>query len=96
MNSATEIENKLRQLKPFLSEKFSVERIGLFGSYAEQKQNPESDLDIFVEFSKPIGWNFFTLEKFLEEQFGLKIDLVTRNAIRSQLKEKILKQVHFV
>ena len=96
MNSASHIENKLRELKPVLANRFSVKKIGLFGSFAEHKQKPGSDLDILVEFSKPIGWNFFTLEKFLEEQFGLKIDLVTRNALRSQFKDKILSQIRFV
>ena len=96
MQTTTDIENKLRQLKPILANNFAVEKIGYFGSYAQQKQNEQSDLDILVEFSKPIGWNFFTLEKFLEEQFGVKIDLVTGNALKEHLKDRILKQVHFI
>jgi predicted nucleotidyltransferase len=96
MKTTAEIENKLKQLKPVLSSDFAVKKIGYFGSYAEQAQTESSDLDILVEFSKPVGWNFFTLEKFLEEQFDLKIDLVTHNALKEQFKEKILSQVHYV
>ena len=96
MKSTAEIENKLKQLKPVLSSDFSVKKIGYFGSYSDQTQTETSDLDILVEFTKPVGWNFFTLEKFLEEQFGLKIDLVTHNALKKQFKEQILSQVHYV
>jgi len=96
MRTTAEIENKLIQLKPILSSDFSVKKIGYFGSYSSETQTEKSDLDILVEFSKPVGWDFFTLEKFLEEQFDLKIDLVTHNALKKQFKEKILSQVHYV
>jgi len=96
MRTKTEIENKLKQLKPVLTNRFSVDKIGFFGSYSDQTQTENSDLDILVEFSKPVGWNFFTLEKFLEDQFGVKIDLVTHNALKKQFKDKILSQVHYV
>jgi predicted nucleotidyltransferase len=96
MQTTEQIEKKLKLIKPFLEEKFSVARIGYFGSYADKVQNEHSDLDILVEFSRPIGWNFFALEQFLEEQFGIKIDLVTSQAIKAQLKEIIFQQVRFV
>lgn len=96
MSTRAEIESKLEQLKPLLASRFYVSRIGYFGSYANQTQTAESDLDILVEFSRSPGWNFFTLEKFLEEQFKMKIDLITTDAIKAQLKDSILKQVRFV
>lgn len=96
MLTAKEIEDTLRALQPYLAEQFSVKRIGYFGSYMEQTQSEASDLDIVVEFSHPIGWKFFTLEKLLEEKFGLKIDLVTSNALISQLHERILSQVVYI
>ncbi|MCH7722279.1 MAG: nucleotidyltransferase domain-containing protein [Bacteroidetes bacterium] len=70
--------------------------MGYFGSFADNEQNEDSDLDILVEFSKPIGWEFFSLEKFLEEALELKVDLVRKNAIKKHLKRKILDQVVFV
>lgn len=66
------------------------------GSYADKSQTENSDLDILVEFSKPVGWEFFTLEKFLEDTLGLKIDLVTKNALKAQFKDSILNQVRYV
>lgn len=96
MLTQSDIEHTLKTLKPVLAQKFSVNKIGYFGSFAEQKQNENSDLDILVEFSQPIGWKFFSLEKFLEQHFGRKVDLVTKNALKKRLKNRILKQVKYI
>jgi len=96
MLSRTEIEGKLQKIKPVLTEKFNVSKIGYFGSFATGEQRANSDLDLFVEFSEPIGWQFFTLEKFLEQSLGLPIDIVTKNALKERIKEPILNQVIYV
>ena len=96
MKTTIEIEDKLRTIKPVLANKFNVSQIGYFGSFASGEQNENSDIDILVEFSKPIGWEFFTLEKFLEETIGIKVDLVTKNALKVQLKKSILNQVKYI
>ena len=64
MLTKLEIENKLQAIKPMLVDKFHVSSIGFFGSYSTGQQNEESDLDLLVEFSEPVGWEFFTLECF--------------------------------
>ena len=79
-----------------LYEDYAVKEIGLFGSYSDNSHTEESDIDILVELEKPIGWKFFTLELFLEKVFNKKIDLVTKNALKKQIKDQILKQVNFV
>lgn len=96
MLSKSEIEHKLQAIKPILTNKFHVSTIGYFGSYSSGKQSEHSDLDILVEFSQPVGWEFFTLERFLEQTMGLRIDLVTRNSLKEQIKESILKQVQYI
>jgi hypothetical protein len=96
MLSRAEIETKLEQIKPILTDKFHVSRIGYFGSYATGQQTDNSDLDLYVEFSQPVGWFFFTLERFLEKSLGLRIDLVTRNALKERIKESILNQVRYI
>ncbi len=96
MLTRADIENKLRQMKPELADKFHVSRIGYFGSFASDNQNENSDLDILVEFSEPIGWEFFALERFLEQSFGIPIDLVTKNALKERIKGPILNQVNYV
>jgi uncharacterized protein len=96
MKKSIDIETKLHELKPILLDKFHVSKIGYFGSYAAGGQTDNSDLDLLVEFSQPIGWEFFTLEKFLEQEFGLTIDLVTKDALKDRIKRPILSQVKYV
>ncbi|MFA6261959.1 MAG: nucleotidyltransferase family protein [Bacteroidia bacterium] len=96
MLSRTDIEIKLKSIKPELTDKFHVSRIGYFGSFASGQQHEDSDLDLLVEFSKPIGWEFFTLEQFLEQALGIPIDLVTKNALKEHIKQSILNQVQYI
>lgn len=96
MLSTSDIEKKLKEIKPELQHKYNVRSIGFFGSYSMGKQTGKSDLDLLVEFSKPIGWDFFTLEQYLEKILGIQIDLVTRNSLKERLKESILKQVRYI
>lgn len=90
------IESTLGKMKPFLADKYSVSKIGYFGSYAKNESEENSDIDILVEFSKPIGWDFFFLHDYLEKEFGKKIDLATPNALKPGMKEIILKEVKFI
>ncbi len=96
MMTKTEILSKLIELKPILHKDFAVREIGLFGSYSDNTFNDNSDIDLLVDFEKPIGWKFFTLELYLEKVFGRKIDLVTKNALKEQLRESILNQVQYI
>jgi predicted nucleotidyltransferase len=90
------MENKLKDLKPVLSDKYSVEKIGYFGSYSRNEQTEKSDIDILIEFRKPLGWDFFDLQDFLERELKIKVDLVSVKALKEQLKDAILKQARFV
>ena len=96
MITKTDILSKLRELKPELTKNYAVKEIGLFGSFADNSNSEESDIDILVELERPIGWKIFTLEIYLEKIFGRKIDLVTKNALKEQIRDNILKQVKYV
>lgn len=96
MHSAATISNKLKMLLPVLRERFHVERIGYFGSHARGTAHKKSDIDLLVSFSQPIGWQFFALEQFLEEQLGNPIDLVTESALKDRLREPIMSEIIFV
>jgi predicted nucleotidyltransferase len=96
MLSKADIENKLQEIKPVLTDKFHVSKIGYFGSFVNEQQTIKSDLDLLVEFSQPVGWSFFTLEKFLEQALGLPVDLVTKNALKERIKKPVLNQVKYI
>jgi uncharacterized protein len=87
MITKNDILTKLKELKPTLYRNYSVKEIGLFGSFSEGDFSEESDIDILVELEKPIGWKFFSLELYLEQIFKRKIDLVTKNALKDQIKD---------
>jgi len=91
-----DIENKLKELKPALSAKFYVDKIGYFGSYARNEQSDNSDIDIIVSFNKPLGWAFFDLQDLLENELKIKVDLVSIKALKTQLKDTILSEVKYV
>lgn len=96
MVNRNDIILKLKELKPILLRDYSVTKIGLFGSFADETFTEESDIDLLVEFERPIGWKFFTLEIYLEKIFNRKIDIVTKNSLKEQLRENILKRVNYV
>lgn len=96
MISKNDILSKLRELKPTLYKEYAVKEIGLFGSFSDDSFSENSDIDLLVELERPIGWKFFSLELYLEKIFNRKIDLVTKNALKDQIKDSILKQVNYV
>ena len=92
MNSK-EIKIKLKNIKPILEKKYKVKSIGVFGSFARNEANENSDIDILVEFYDDIGWEFIDLKRFLEKKLDRKVDLVTKGALKPKLEEDILKEV---
>ena len=79
-----EIEAILRKHKEELRERFGVRSIAIFGSYARGEETELSDVDILVEFERPIGWEIVDLRDYLEELLGVPVDVVTKNAAMSR------------
>ena len=99
MKTLEEIKARLEHLKPVLSEKFEVETIGIFGSYTRGEQGKKSDVDILVEFSEDAEIGFFRfldLEEFLSRELGVKVDLVTKDALKPYIGKRILQEVVMV
>jgi uncharacterized protein len=80
--TGTDILEALRRHRPEL-ERFGVKTIALFGSYAKDAQTDSSDLDFVVEFSEPTYDNFSSLEQFLEQFFGRRVDILTPAGVDS-------------
>ncbi len=91
------VEENLKRLKPTLARKFKVKRLGLFGSYVKGQARRSSDIDILVEFSRTIDLlDFVALERYLAEQTGAKIDLVSIKALRPEFRSTILNEVVYI
>jgi uncharacterized protein len=74
-------------------QQFGVRSIALFGSVVREEARPESDIDILVEFGRPIGLlAFLQLQHRLEDLLGRRVDLVTPAALKRQLRDRILKE----
>ena len=97
MRKIEQIKKILISQKDILKNKYNVKEIGIFGSYVNGNYNKESDVDILVEFSKPIGLiKFIKLEEYLKDLIGIKVDLVLRDGIKPALRSNILKQAVYV
>ena len=86
----------IRNHKGELIQKYSLKSIALFGSYATEKQQSESDIDLLIDFTKPIGMEIVDLAMDLEELLKAKVDLVTFNAVKNRLLKKIENELIYV
>lgn len=96
MSELSSIIEKLKIAKPNLSEKYNIDKLAVFGSYSRNEQRENSDIDILVEFSKPIGLEFVSLAFELEQILGEKVDLVSKKAIKERYLNYILKDIKYV
>ena len=90
------ILDELKNLKPELSTKYFVDSIGLFGSITRNDFTDKSDIDIIVDFKKPIGIEFVDLAEFLEKKFNRKVDLVSKNGMKQNFYSEIKNEIHYV
>ena len=90
-----ELQNNLRSIgkhRQILKKKYHVGQIGIFGSVAKGISRSTSDVDIVVQFSKPIGmFKFLELEEYLSALLGRKVDLVTKQSLKPIIKSEILR-----
>jgi predicted nucleotidyltransferase len=77
-----------RQLK-----KYGILSLSIFGSVACNQARKNSDIDILVDFEKPVGlFEYARLKMYLEDVLGREVDLVTPEALRKELREDILRE----
>lgn len=95
--SSASLTRKLKKLKPTLGRRFKVKTIGVFGSQVRGQAHRFSDVDVLVEFSRRIDLlDFVALEKYLTEQTGAKIDLVSAKALRPEFRSTVLNEVVYI
>jgi len=85
------IESIKKKIVPVLK-KHGVVRAGIFGSYARGEQKKNSDVDILVKLSKPLGFGFVGIQFELEDKLKTKVDLLTYTSIHPRLKKRILNE----
>jgi predicted nucleotidyltransferase len=96
MKKLSEIKALLELNKRAMKNKYSIKQIGIFGSVVRGEATELSDVDILVEFDKPIGLDFVLLADEIESILGVKVDLVTPNAIKPKMFEYIKQDLIYV
>ncbi|MBN1323907.1 MAG: nucleotidyltransferase family protein [Methanotrichaceae archaeon] len=83
----------LKEHETEIKDRFSVRRIGIFGSYARGEEKETSDVDVLVEFENPTFRNFMGLVFFLEELLGREVDLVTIKGLSPYIRPHVEGEV---
>ena len=96
MTDLNSIKQILTKLKPELTDKYHVSSIGLFGSIVRDDFNSNSDIDIIVDFSKPIGIEFIDLAEFIERKLKKSVDLVSKNGVKQKYFRTFESEIIYV
>jgi predicted nucleotidyltransferase len=84
----------LKQKNAELTKQFGVKSLSLFGSVARDEATSVSDVDLLVEFNRPVGYfGLFALQDYLENLLGCSVDLGTPDSLKPYIKERILGEI---
>jgi predicted nucleotidyltransferase len=93
MRTCEELLGVMRDELPHIQDKFSVRKLGVFGSFTRNEADDGSDVDVLVEFGKPTFDNFMDLAFFLEDLIGREVDLVTTGALDQYTRPVVENEV---
>ncbi len=96
MTTLKTIKETLAQLKPELADKYGVSSIGLFGSIVRDDFTATSDIDIVVDFNRPIGIEFVDMADYIEQVLKQRVDVVARNGIKPKYFKVIEPEIIYV
>ncbi len=90
--SRQEVLDKLEANSTALRQ-MGVKSLSLFGSLARDEATDHSDVDLLVEFDRPIGlFQFIRVQQYLQEILGVdRVDLVMLDALHEELRDNILR-----
>ena len=83
-----ELLAKLRELKPWLEEQ-GIVNVRLFGSYARDEAGPDSDVDLLVETSRPMGLEFLAIERHTAERLGIAVEFCSLSVMTDRVKASV-------
>jgi predicted nucleotidyltransferase len=86
-----DIRQTLREHRTELMQKYGVRSLSLFGSVARDEADSASDVDLLVEFDRPVGYfGLFALQDYLESLLGCNVDLGTPGSLKPRIRERVL------
>jgi len=90
------ILQELAGSKDWLFSKYGIKEMAIFGSVSREENTDKSDLDILVDFNRPIGIEFIDLADELETLLKVKIDLVSKGGLKEKYFRVIEKDLAYV
>lgn len=97
MKTLSEIKKILKKHKEEVVKDYNVKEIGIFGSVVRGEQKKRSDIDILVEYYElPDLLKLIELERRLQRILRKKVELIEKNGIRPELKDRILREVVYI
>ncbi|MCS7133172.1 MAG: nucleotidyltransferase family protein [Nitrososphaerota archaeon] len=97
MRELEEVKAVLSRHRDVLRDRFHVKEIAVFGSLVRDERRKTSDVDLLVGFEEPPSlFEFMDLEEYLSQLLGMEVDLVTRDALKPRIGERILKEAVFI
>lgn len=93
MIGIAEIRERLGIALPDLKQRYPIRSLAVFGSYVRNEQTDSSDLDILLDYERPMS--FFTLARLrqeLEGITGVRVDLVLKTTLKARIGARILAE----
>jgi len=91
-----EVAARIRAHADELHDRFSITRVGVFGSFANGEQTAESDVDLLVDMDNPGGFRFIEAAGFTEEILGRRVDVIRSHLLKDRLRDRALNEVVYV
>ncbi|MEO7838044.1 MAG: nucleotidyltransferase family protein [Anaerolineales bacterium] len=84
----------LKQKNAEMTTQFGVKSLLLFGSVARNEATTTSDVDLLVEFNRPVGYfGLFALQDYLEKLLGCSVDLGTPDSLKPRIRERVMGEL---
>lgn len=96
MQSLDDIRKAIASSRSELFDRFPIKTLAIFGSFSRGDQNPDSDVDLLVEFNRPVGVEFIDLAEQLEVVLNRRVDLVSRRGIKPKYFDRIKTELEYV
>ncbi len=93
MLTKAQIIARLREQYPILQARYGVKRVGIFGSFAKGTPTEASDIDLVIEFERPVGLEFVEMVEYLERVLGRPVDVLTPEGVRGIRVARVARNI---
>jgi predicted nucleotidyltransferase len=96
MSELSQIKTLIESIKPELTKRYHINRIGLFGSIVKEEIEFDQEVDIIVDFKKPIGEGIMDLTHLLEKKLNHPVSIITKGSIDREYLKEIRSEIVYV